>query len=407
MEDPKHSVSVEKLILASPHQIFQAFTKSTKLRHWLCQVASLEANENGRIYLAWDNGYYAAGYFLTLIPNHKLAFTWHGRNEPQPTLVTVTITLAGEKCFVHLEHSGMLMTEEWATANTEIEKGWQIAFENLVSFLETGIDLRISQRPLLGIFPAVYTHTDENDPVPVKQGIKITDVVEGYSAVKGGLKAGDILVDIEGMPVTDWNNLTVAITHFKAGDRINVSFYRGAEKHTRPIVLSQQTMPDVPETPQQLAEMLVANQKTTCDQLMAYIENIKDDEAAFKLDQDAWSTKEVVAHLIHSERDHQLWIHNLVQNAEPIIEEDTQNLMARVKATVALYPSLQELLDVLRACLKETTEFIANLPLEVVEDKSAFWYLAYVSMQYPLHIRAHFEQITNNLKLARDSQSSA
>ncbi len=405
MEVSEKALVFEKKITATAFEIYQAFTNATKLRHWLCQVSSVDANEDGRIYLAWDNGYYTAGHFLILNPNEKVVFTWFGKDEPHASVITVEITPSAEKHLMKLTHSGMQTSPEWERNLQDIEKGWLLSLDNLVSMLETGIDLRISQRPLLGIFPAVYTRSGEDDPFPLQQGIRIIDVVEGLCAEKGGLKPGDILVDFEGMPTTTWNSLTDAIMQFKAGDPVKVTFYRGADKLSKVVTLSQQAMPDVPDTPAKLAEMLSKKQTEVCDQLMAYLRIISDDEASFKPAGEEWSIKEIIAHFIHNERDQQLWIHNLVQNSEPLAEGEPENLIARVRATVELYPSLPQLLELLRASLKETSTFIANLPLEVVGDKSVFWHLAFVSLESPLHIHSHFDQIAKNLRQARAKNS--
>jgi len=112
MENKPISITIEKKINASVEQIFTSFTNATRLRHWLCHSATLVAEKDGRIYLAWDNGYYAAGYYIELIPNQKIAFTWRGKNEPDQTLVNVTITADDDKNLIRLEHTGLRETVE-------------------------------------------------------------------------------------------------------------------------------------------------------------------------------------------------------------------------------------------------------------------------------------------------------
>jgi hypothetical protein len=222
-------------------------------------------------------------------------------------------------------------------------------------------------------------------------------------AGKCGLQAGDILVSLENQPISSYSSLLETIMHFRAGDNVEVSFYRGSQKFNRTITLSAMTLPQVPESPQQLAEVLSKNQNKYCDEMMSLLRAISDKEASFKPGENEWSIKEIIAHLVHSERDQQLWIQNTVQSTEPQYDNDPDNLMARVQATVKLYPTLPQLLELLRASLKETVTLIAHLPEDLIKNKDVFWRLTYVCTEYGIHLRSHAEQIENNLKLARVS----
>lgn len=403
MDDNQKSLVFEREIHAPASDIIKAFTNGANLRHWLCQIASVDGCVNGRIYIAWENSYYAAGHFLTIIPDEKVVFTWNGKGEPNPTEVTVQIIPNGEKHVMRLTHAGMTTGPEWERGLKEIEKVWLIALPNLISMLESGIDLRISQRPLLGIYPEPYKRKGDTDPFPLKFGVRIIDIVQGFAAGEGGLQSGDILVSVENMPITSYNSLLDNIMNFKAGDEVEVTFYRGAEKLSRKITLSARDLPKILNSPQELSESLSNRNAKICDEMMASIRLISDEEASFRPEENEWSIKEIIAHLIHVERDKQLWIHNMVQSIEPQYDSEPDNLMARVRATVALYPSLPQLLELLRATLKETVGLIANLPIEVTQNKSIFWQLSFACMEYGLHFRSHFDQINNNIKQARAS----
>ncbi len=404
MEAHDKSLVFEHEINASAADIFKAFTNSAHLKHWLCQIASVDGSIDGRVYIAWENSYYTAGHFVEFIPDEKVVFTWNGKGEPNPTEVTIQIIPSGDKQLMRLTHSGMSESPEWERNWKEIEKGWLIALPNLVSMLETGIDLRISQRPLLGIYPELYIRKNDDDPFPLKFGIRVVDIVEGLLAGIGGLQVGDILIKLENKPITNYNTLVDSIMGYKAGDEVEVTFYRDAQKLIRKIRLSAMALPEIYDSPQKLADSLSTNQSKICDEMMAMLRGITDSEASFRPAIDEWSIKEIIAHLIHSERDQQLWIHNMVQGIEPQYDDEPHNLMARVQATVALYPSLPQLLELLRASLKETSGLIANLPQDVTSNKSVFWNLSFVCMEYGLHFRSHSDQIENNLKLVREGK---
>lgn len=400
MENKPISITIEKKINASVEQIFTSFTNATRLRHWLCHSATLVAEKDGRIYLAWDNGYYAAGYYIELIPNQKIAFTWRGKNEPDQTLVNVTITADDDKNLIRLEHTGLRETVEWENNYDEIKNGWIMSLDNLGSVLETGIDLRISKRPLLGIFPAPYEDED-GSKIPVKSAIKINDVVEGLSADICGLQTGDILVKIAEYPITDWSSLTNAISQFKADDQVRIEYYRAGKLASCEVKLSPQILPKCPEAPKALADELKVNQTKVLEQMMLHLRNITDEEASFKPEVNEWSIKEILAHLVHTEQELQNWVNQLIHSQQPLIDDEIGNHNAWVQATVSLYPSLHQLIELLRSNLEVTSAFISFLPEEIKQDKLLFWYLAYQIVQYPMHMRSHIEQIKKNLQLTR------
>jgi len=400
MENKPISITIEKKINASVEQIFTSFTNATRLRHWLCHSATLVAEKDGRIYLAWDNGYYAAGYYIELIPNQKIAFTWRGKNEPDQTLVNVTITADDDKNLIRLEHTGLRETVEWENNYDEIKTGWIMSLDNLGSVLETGIDLRISKRPLLGIFPAPYEDED-GSKIPVKSAIKINDVVEGLSADICGLQTGDILVKIAEYPITDWSSLTNAISQFKADDQVRIEYYRAGKLASCEVKLSPQILPKCPESPKALADELKVNQTKVLEQMMLHLRNITDEEASFKPEVNEWSIKEILAHLVHTEQELQNWVNQLIHSQQPLIDDEIGNHNAWVQATVSLYPSLHQLIELLRSNLEVTSAFISFLPEEIKQDKLLFWYLAYQIVQYPMHMRSHIEQIKKNLQLTR------
>ena len=400
MENKPISITIEKKINASVEQIFTSFTNATRLRHWLCHSATLVAEKDGRIYLAWDNGYYAAGYYIELIPNQKIAFTWRGKNEPDQTLVNVTITADDDKNLIRLEHTGLRETVEWENNYDEIKNGWIMSLDNLGSVLETGIDLRISKRPLLGIFPAPYEDED-GSKIPVKSAIKINDVVEGLSADICGLQTGDILVKIAEYPITDWSSLTNAISQFKADDQVRIEYYRAGKLASCEVKLSPQILPKCPESPKALADELKVNQTKVLEQMMLHLRNITDEEASFKPEVNEWSIKEILAHLVHTEQELQNWVNQLIHSQQPLIDDEIGNHNAWVQATVSLYPSLHQLIELLRSNLEVTSAFISFLPEEIKQDKLLFWHLAYQIVQYPMHMRSHIEQIKKNLQLTR------
>ncbi len=146
------TVTVERDVAAAPAEVYRAFTNESALQYWLCDSADVDARMGGRIYLWWDKGYYSSGVYTDLDRNKTVAFTWRGAGDPEATEVRVSLAPHGDNgTRVTLTHSGLGPGEEWAEAVFQDRRGWESAFENLESVLETGVDLRISRRPMVGL----------------------------------------------------------------------------------------------------------------------------------------------------------------------------------------------------------------------------------------------------------------
>jgi uncharacterized protein YndB with AHSA1/START domain len=395
------TIKVVKKINTGVHQVYFALTNATKLRHWLCDFSSISVKIGGRVYLAWETGYFTSGKIVELEPDKKVSYEWRGSNDPASSLVTFSLEQAKEGTNLLLEHGRLGNSIEWATTLDEIEKGWSISLDNLVSMLETGVDLRISQRPFIGIYPEEYHPVKQDEPLLVESGIRIVDVIPGHNAQKVGLKSGDVIVGINEIQITNYPTLTKAISQFKAGDTIDLTLYREGSKFVQTMQLSHLNLPKVPESPALLADQLREAQAKILTELATILADVTESEVDFRPAPEEWSIKEIIAHLIHSERDHQVWIGNLVLSQEPMVDEFAGNLDARVKATASLYPNLLDLLNGYKISIEETALCVSLLPLSVTADKGVFWRLAFVGLQLPIHSQSHFEQIENNLKLAR------
>lgn len=393
------SLRLEKDIKAPVKEVYRAFTKQSTITEWLCNTASIDITMLTRLYLWWDNGYYTCGEFLKVVPDKEIIFSWLGRDDPGKTRVRVTFKPVDSGTHLILEHRGMKEDEKWKSTVEQIRHGWEIALNNLVSILETGQDLRIINRPMLGI------NMDDFSPdiaaamgIPVFQGVRLEGVVEGMGAEKSGLRKDDVLVEIGGKPVLGYHSLASVLLGKKAGQKVDIVYYRGPEKHTATLVLSPRPIPEVPTTPSELAQA-VAELYEQGDQLLAAaLQGISEEEASFKVSLVDWSAKEVLAHLIHTERDWQFQIQKWM------LSDDSgfaPNLDSRIKATVKVFPTIPDLTLELKRAETETVELLRNLPGEFVAQKDTFWLLAYNQVQFKSHTSEHAEQINAAVAAAR------
>ena len=202
------SLKYAQTVSATPAAVYRAFTNATGLREWLADVASVDLRPNGRFFLAWNSGYYTAGKYTKLVPEKEIQFVWLGRDDPSATRVRVTINALdnGMTSFA-LEHQELNTQGEWAGAFRQIERGWVQGVRNLVSLLEEGPDLRIVNRPMMGIvFGDFEKRHAEELGVPVNSGMRIDSVVEGLGAQSAGLKKNDVIITLEGKPCGRFSN---------------------------------------------------------------------------------------------------------------------------------------------------------------------------------------------------------
>ena len=89
------------------------------------------------------------------------------------------------------------------------------------------------QRAFLGVS---YAPDDLTDEVKLKQGIKdgdgvfVTDVSKDGAAESAGIKKGDFITKINGVPVNSSSELVEQISRFKPSDKISISYERDGDE---------------------------------------------------------------------------------------------------------------------------------------------------------------------------------
>ncbi len=404
MSPDTHTLTFERSLRAPLRQVFNAFTNGTALREWFCDYATTEPRPNGRIYLAWNSGFYTAGQFIRTEPPQDgaafMSYTWYGKGEPAATEIAVSLSAAGETgtgetgTSLRLEHCGVGSGPAWEATRGEIVKGWNESLDNLASTLETGEDLRFVNRPMLGItFSDFNAEIAAHLGVPIQQAIRIDEPVSGMGAARAGLQSGDVIFEMDGRPAIDFASLTAVLQSHKAGDVIDVAFYRGPQKMTLPMQLSRRPLPDIPTSLSGLADALRPRYAKMAAELDALFAGVSDEQARRIPTPGEWSAMDVLAHLIHGEHGWQNAIQEMVGGQEPQYDDYGGNLSARNHATVAAYGTLAAMLNELKRAGDETVAFVAGLPAEFVERKTTFWRLALNALENPYHFQTHMEQM--------------
>jgi S1-C subfamily serine protease len=75
--------------------------------------------------------------------------------------------------------------------------------------------------------------------LPVEQGVVVTQVVPGSPAARAGLRPNDIIVRLGGRDIRNSGELLQALTQLRAGQTVQVEFYRNGNRQTADITLGQ------------------------------------------------------------------------------------------------------------------------------------------------------------------------
>jgi hypothetical protein len=216
-------------------------------------------------------------------------------------------------------------------------------------------------------------------------------------AQAAGLQADDVIVRIGKFETKDGGTLGYIIGGYKAGDLVDVEFYRNGEKKTIQMKLSARPIPEIPATPQGLSKIVLESYARVRADLSSLFASASEEAASHKPSPEEWSAKEVLAHLIHTERGIHTFIQDIVGSYEPIYD-DGANPPARIAATLQVYPSIKDLLDELFRLLDETVALVSFIPPEFASRKSSYWRLGYQLTQISIHIDSHLEQIKTALQ---------
>jgi uncharacterized protein YndB with AHSA1/START domain len=390
-----NTLKVEQFVKSTPAQVYFAFTHAIGLTEWMCDFATVAPRPGGRMYLWWHGDFYSAGEYVSLELNKSVTFNWHSRQDPASSQITVTIDEKDDGTLVTLAHT-VPEGEYWMKHAESFKQEWISTLANMAQVLETGLDKRTFDRPMLGINISDFNASiAKTMGVPVSEGMRLDFINEEMGAYLAGLRKDDVLVALAGKPLTnDFGSLVVALQGKKGGDKVEVDFYRGPEKKLVTMELSKRPVPQIPWEPAGLANVI----RTKYDEGLAALEKaftgVSETEAAWRPAPGEWNAREVLAHLIQTERH---WLENLddVIGGYPRLSDDwAGNSNLHVTATAAAYKDVRGLLDEMQRLSDEMVSYVSAIPAEFVARKASYFQVANMLQEGSLpHILSHIDQI--------------
>lgn len=398
------SLTFTQTIAMTPASVYYALTNAAALSEWFCDDAQVNLQENGRLHFWWRDGYCTTGEFTKIVENETISFTWHGHNEPAATAVTIHLSGVEDHTQVHVTHDGLGEGEIWDAAQAEFKKGWESSLRNLQAVLETGLDRRIYDIPFLGILPTAQLTADQMAELgsDADGGVRIGGTVPETGAAAAGLQEEDVLISLAGTPIPTFADIAKAVTPYKPGDEIAVALIREGVPQTVSMTLSQRPTPTVPDQPAAYAEAVRELYDQLITELDDVLADVTEEEAAHVLDDEGWNVKEVLAHLVQSERNLQLSL--ALQISDQPGAGFPNNPPAWTKAITAVYPTLAEIITLWKQTLAETVALVANFPDTFVQRKATYMNSGRTLLfGFPSHTRTHFRQIKEAIQAARQA----
>ena len=382
------SFTLTQQVNATPAEAYRAFTNGPALAEWWCDWAFLAPFGGSTLYMYWETGFHAMGQFTEQDENRRLAFTWV-TGGAQDCRAEITLDAAEGGTRVTLAYHDIASPDQ----ARELERHWRAGLENLASVLETGEDLRITRKPMLGVLLGGLVDGKTADRYGTPHGIILGGVLDGLSAEAAGLQGDDVLVEADGVVLDDFEALSRVLSGRTTGDSVEVTYLRGGERQTAVMVLKARPIPDLPATPDALADRLAAIYASLNPEYEALLADV-DDRLADLIPADGeWSIRQIAAHLIAFERDLQVTI-SMRAGGFGQVPSYYNNSLIRIQPIIAVYPTLADLRAEWARCQVQTVGAARSLPPEFTARRGSFRRLAWNLIEdQTSHPQDHFEQI--------------
>jgi serine protease Do len=139
-----------------------------------------------------------------------------------------------------LDTAGQVVGINVAIASNAENIGFAISTDSVIPIVQSLITEGKVVRPWLGVEVTTVTATIQHYyNLSVNSGALITSVTSGSPANKVGIRAGDVIVKINGEDISTAAELTSAIGSHQIGDQIEIVYYRGSVQKVANAILEE------------------------------------------------------------------------------------------------------------------------------------------------------------------------
>ncbi len=375
--------------------VFAAFIDPKELRGWFCNHAYTKPQAKGRYWMRWDDGYRIEGHYVHVSAPEGLSFSLRSAQAPGQTMINVALRPAGERdTQVALTHTGFGSGPLWDAYREEYARRWEQALQNLKSVLETGVDLRGIRRPYLGIR---WT---------MDQGrLLISEVVGGNGSDPQALRPQDELLQLGDHPVEGYEALVDALADCVPGEPAQVRVLREGNECTVDVQLGSVAWQEDLLDPRSIIAQVRDRQRREQERLTSLLRGLTEREAGRRLDPNAWTIKEILAHLSVTERDlHHRLYQIAMRSWDDRPKGDPAMLPEALSAVIARTDTAPRLLDRFLQDQAETLAFFEALSPPMRQNRALCRRLAQ-AMDLSDHTREHVDEIARMLQAMRQPQA--
>jgi S1-C subfamily serine protease len=135
--------------------------------------------------------------------------------------ITVTFEEVAEGTRITITHAGFGEAEHWNEWLEGTSIGWRQAIADLVAYLTTGVTARRFVSPMHS--PGMTMHDTD-------AGVEVSTVVPGHLADQAGVRPGDLLLRVGGVPIFAITDLWVLMREHPPGTTLAIEYVRAGQR---------------------------------------------------------------------------------------------------------------------------------------------------------------------------------
>lgn len=137
----------------------------------------------------------------------------------------------------------------YSSSGVSIEgMGFAIPMDDVVQMIEDLCEYGYITGAYLGVYVRDVDTYVQQYGLPA--GAYVDEAMEGLAADKGGIKAGDVIIKLEGNKISSVADLTLALRRFNAGDEVSVTVWRNGKEVRLSVVLEEKPVEETVQTPE-------------------------------------------------------------------------------------------------------------------------------------------------------------
>ncbi|MBN2044637.1 MAG: DinB family protein [Anaerolineales bacterium] len=396
------TITAEISISAPAAQLYHLVSTRSGWIDWFAEKGVGSVEPSGILQLYHYKIERLAFVFHEFVPDERVRFTTLDPKTLETSEVEVLLWSEEEQMTVKVTQSGLAEERQQSWQNI-----WDESLSSLKAIFETGKDPRMWNRPFLGVTVEGWVSPEYavDHQLDVEFGMHLNSVFEGKGAEQAGIQGGDVIQNMAGVDIVNFESLLLVYKDHQAGDTIPVVYVHQGERCESQLTLSAYPVPEVPATTQDLADNLAAFFAKANQKINHLLAGQTDAQTSYRPAAGEWSAKEVIAHLIAAENDSVAWLGSYLAGRESY--PYTSALPARIKMITAVYPTMDALLEKLNQAQQELVALVREVPADVAGRKTSMIRLAFAySFDNSLHYREHLAQLKDALELAADVRPS-